>query len=301
MKSIGSYFPTKSKDMNIKLSAIVNRQIKPNNIIVIDDSSADEEDVAGECRMDDTPVQDLKSNSQGILNLSSGTKVDPVSENPFIQFAHGLGASESSYFSKSATLPICINSANSRQIVETNKSQNKTHSTIRKDIKRKRKRKESTDVENFASKSEEELIECMQKWQSMAVEDAPLEVRRFQVLVAARLHAQSQEPVVRKAMKALHEYFYHTSDESKFLCCESLSKADPEIISNIISSVLFANVKSKHIVQAAREVKTTFHGIVPTSQHGLKSITGIGPHLAELLFYVNSPKAFAKIESLKVS
>lgn len=288
--------------MNIKLSAIVNRQVKPNDIIVIDDSSADEKDIEDECRVDGESVQYLKDDSQEIYNLSAETKMEPMTENPFIQFAHGLGASESSYFSTSAPLPTLF--TNTKEVSKTNISRNTTHATTKKDIKRKRKRKE-LDVENFASKSEEELIECMQKWQSMAVEDAPLEIRRFQVLVAARLHAQSQEPVVRKAMKALHSHFHNTSDTSKvnsvFLCCETLSKADPEIISSIISSVLFANVKSKHIIKAAQEVKTTFNGIVPTSQHGLKSITGIGPHLAELLFYVNSPKAFAKIESLKVS
>ena len=105
MKSIGSYFQVNSKDMNIKLSAIVNRQVKPNDIIVIDDSSADEKDIEDECRVDGESVQYLKDDSQEIYNLSAETKMEPMTENPFIQFAHGLGASESSYFSTSAPLP----------------------------------------------------------------------------------------------------------------------------------------------------------------------------------------------------
>jgi endonuclease III len=299
MKTIGSYFPAKSKDINMNLSSIDRRQVKPNDIIIIDDSSADED--TEECTVVNKTAHDLNIPSKRrIHDISDEGNMEPSTENPFMQFAHGLGASESSYFSASATLPTSTKTE-TKQIMKTNISRNRTDSSSRKDVKMRRKRKESTDVENFASKSEEELIACMQKWQSMAIQDAPIEIRRFQVLVAARLHAQSQEKVVRKAMKALHEYFHQSSDKlhGAFLSCESLSKADPETISKIISSVLFANVKSKHIIQAAREVKSTFHGIVPTSLHGLKSITGVGPHLAELLFYVNSPNSFAKIESLK--
>ena len=57
--------------------------------------------------------------------------------------------------------------------------------------------------------------------------------------------------------------------------------------------VLFANVKSQQIVEAAREIKTQFRGKVPETLHGMKLITGIGPKLAGLLYHVNSPMSFS--------
>eukprot|EP00560_Eucampia_antarctica_P006404 CAMPEP_0197828066 /NCGR_PEP_ID=MMETSP1437-20131217/4711_1 /TAXON_ID=49252 ORGANISM="Eucampia antarctica, Strain CCMP1452" /NCGR_SAMPLE_ID=MMETSP1437 /ASSEMBLY_ACC=CAM_ASM_001096 /LENGTH=125 /DNA_ID=CAMNT_0043429149 /DNA_START=273 /DNA_END=650 /DNA_ORIENTATION=- len=78
------------------------------------------------------------------------------------------------------------------------------------------------------------------------------------------------------------------------LCTETLSNANPEVISNIIPSVLFANVKSRQIIQAAKDVRSRFHGRVPETQHGLNSIMGIGPRLADLLSYVNRYSAFTE-------
>mmetsp|Transcript_5838 Transcript_5838/g.8765 ORF Transcript_5838/g.8765 Transcript_5838/m.8765 type:complete len:111 (+) Transcript_5838:298-630(+) len=79
-----------------------------------------------------------------------------------------------------------------------------------------------------------------------------------------------------------------------FLDAETLSKADPSEIAKVISSVLFANVKAKQIVQAAAQVKSQFRGVVPESQHSLKMITGIGPKLAEVLHHVNCREHYKK-------
>jgi endonuclease III len=161
----------------------------------------------------------------------------------------------------------------------------------------------------FDLMTKEEKIKCQLKWQSFADQHAPIETRRFQVLVAARLHCRAHECTVRSAMDALKDYIVTTASSSSasfisekekqdlnnnsiFLDAETLAIADPNEISKVISSVLFANVKAKHIIKAAQEVKSRFRGIVPESQHGLKMITGIGPKLAQVLHHVNAKRLY---------
>lgn len=169
----------------------------------------------------------------------------------------------------------------------------------------------------------EQKDKCKSKWQSFADENAPLETKRFQVLIAARLHCQAHESVVRSTMEALKQYIVEqttaansanttnttntnndtatstsSSKESNqdkepiYLDAMTLSKANPTEVAKVISSVLFANVKSKQIIKAAYEIKTRFHGIVPESLHGLQMITGIGPKLADVLHHVNSKRHY---------
>ncbi len=157
----------------------------------------------------------------------------------------------------------------------------------------------------YKDMTQDQLAKCRRKWQSFADEDAPIQIKRFQVLIAARLHCQAHESTVRKAMVDLRKLFSNQSGDATetkssiqcesdqpYLCPNSLSTASPDEISKIISSVLFANVKSKQIIQAANEIKSQFHGNVPETIKGMQMITGIGPKLAQLLFYVNSMAAY---------
>jgi len=123
------------------------------------------------------------------------------------------------------------------------------------------------------------------KWQSMADPDASLEVRRFQVLVAARLHARCQEPSVRKAMASLREALVELS-------VDEVSEADPEGLAQLITNLQFYNAKAKQIVKAAQEIKSRFGGVVPEDEHSLLQITGIGKIFADLLAFVNTRSAY---------
>jgi endonuclease III len=269
------------------------------------------------------PSSAITSESNGTIDSAerSDNRQESISTNPFLKFAHDLGGPESSYFAD------LLKSSN--DVEEKSKSETKgSKSTKRKESKERaqcaskqpcksRKRtmvKDAKDCE-FSKKTKEELEECRNKWQSFADLDAPVEIRRFQVLIAARIHCQAHEGTVRKAMITLRNHYREPSLESsplqsdengsnteqvnvaveqRYLSPETLSKADPEEIAKMISSVLFANVKSKQIVQAAKEVKHQFYCKVPESETSLKSITGIGPKLAELLFHVNSHSSHEK-------
>ena len=152
---------------------------------------------------------------------------------------------------------------------------------------------ESTKSKNL--NEEEYRQELITKWHSFSDENAPLEERRFQVLIAARIHARCQEKVVFQAMQRLREYFAQKvtddgqhNDGLQSLSPQYLAQCDPETdIAPLLSSVLFGNVKAQHIVQAAQDVMSKFRGQVPESMVSLKDITGIGPKLAAILNIVN--------------
>jgi len=143
-------------------------------------------------------------------------------------------------------------------------------------------KKKKEDFVRIKDLSVEEQTRIVQKWHGMTDCSAPLEVRRYQVLLAARLHARCQEPSVRKAMASLQTTF------SNNVTVDELSNADPDVVANCISNLQFYNVKARQVVQAAQEIKSRFQGIVPEDEESLSQITGIGKCFADLLAFVNT-------------
>ena len=132
---------------------------------------------------------------------------------------------------------------------------------------------------------------CITKWHSFAVPTDSIELQRFHVLIAARLHAKCQEGTVKKAMDLLRGYFR----ESGGLTPETLSTTNPEDIAPLLSSVLFGKTKANQIVQAARDV-LRLGGEVPELNKRLQMITGIGPKLAGILSAVNTKESYLSNE-----
>jgi len=154
--------------------------------------------------------------------------------------------------------------------------------------------KNPLSIRETAESKQNEKIErqiLISKWHSFADPNAPIEQRRFQVLVAARLHARCQEPVVLKAMDKLRTYLDGKSmSDSKSggdvhalggqgqqtlatqqqsiqpnetsmqgLTVHSLASSNAETeIAPLLSSVLFGNTKANQIVQAAKDVLSKF-------------------------------------------
>jgi endonuclease III len=133
--------------------------------------------------------------------------------------------------------------------------------------------------------SAEDQERIRKKWHSLVDPAAPLEVKRFQLLVAARLHARCQEPSVHKAMNSLRDVF-----PNKFTV-NTVAAADPEVLANCISNVVHYNVKAQHIVKAAQQIKTRFGGKVPEDEKSLLELTGIGKVFADLLAFINTREA----------
>jgi endonuclease III len=191
-------------------------------------------------------------------------------ENPFAAFAFRESKESTSSLKKSSIL--------------TWKKTMPEKTTAAPKSKRPRTTGKTTDWVKMHDISSEEQHRVISKWHSLADENAPLEVRRFQVLIAARLHARCQEPTVRKAIKSLREILPELS-------VDQVAKADPEVLAAAISNLQFFNVKAQQIVKAAQQIQSQFGGSVPEDEHSLLQITGVGKVFADLLAFVNTRSA----------
>jgi hypothetical protein len=218
---------------------------------------------------DDEAVVVANNESQDETKASSPPAAK--SENPFACFAHGVPDP----LEKKESRPLQWRVSN---VGKPNNTSAKPKVADKKDSYVKLK-----DI------SAEEQDRITNKWHSMADPVAPLEVRRFQVLVAARLHARCQEPTVRKAMKSLQDAFQDSS-----FSVDEVAKADPEVLAHYINNLQFYNVKAKQIVKAANEIKAQFQGMVPEDEHSLLQITGVGKVFADLLAFVNTRAAHSQ-------
>jgi endonuclease III len=251
--------------------------------------------------IDDNEIDKSDPSQRGENNDNQN---DNISSNPFAAFA--FQAEETSSISiKSKSWPSkkrileSTSKTSSSMALKSKKQIKSTTQSIRQQDKVKSSwsiadlHAESTKSKNL--NEEEYRQELITKWHSFSDENAPLEERRFQVLIAARIHARCQEKVVSQAMQRLREYFAQkeTADDGQHNSMQSLSpqylaQCDPETdIAPLLSSVLFGNVKAQHIVLAAQDVLSKFRGQVPESMVNLKDITGIGPKLAAILNIVN--------------
>eukprot|EP00536_Pseudo-nitzschia_multiseries_P011600 jgi/Psemu1/308378/fgenesh1_kg.405_\ len=140
----------------------------------------------------------------------------------------------------------------------------------------------------------DEQSRIVRKWQSMADPSAPLEVRRYQVFLAARLHARCQEPTVRKAMNNVRAYFAGLPEPTMVTVGE-IAEMEPGVLASHISNLQFYNAKAKQIVKAAQELLERHGGIVPEDEFSLLQITGIGKVFADLLALVNTREAHEKV------
>jgi endonuclease III len=245
-------------------------------------------------------------NSEPSLSGENNDNQNDNNSNPFAAFAFkaeetsSISIKSKSWPSKKRTLESTSKTSSSMALKSKKEIKIKsTTQSIRKQDKIKSSwsiaalHAESTKSKNL--NEEQYRQELITKWHSFSDENAPLEERRFQVLIAARIHARCQEKVVSQAMQRLREYFAQkeTADDGQHNSMQSLSpqylaQCDPETdIAPLLSSVLFGNVKAQHIVLAAQDVLSKFRGQVPESMVSLKDITGIGPKLAAILNIVN--------------
>lgn len=266
-----------SKKRNIIAAAESNQ--KQDVIEVLDDSSIEEDDV-GECahiRNDDRQIdegeeEDERETAQDINNTreehqKQAEVVEPDSaKNPFSQFAFSAAGSPQ----KQGSLTKWMQSnANGKQPSNNKKKPRTFQSGGTEWIK----------MEDLPKHERDKIIA---KWHGLVDPAASLEDRRFQVLVAARLHARCQEPVVRSAMLSLRNALHND------LSVAHVAQANPKDLAPAINNLQYYNTKALHIVKAAQEIKSQFGGVVPESEHLLKQLTGVGPVIADLLAFVNT-------------
>ena len=272
---------------------------------------------------------------RAISSPRSGSSSSSPSKKPRTQFNLIQGVQPSTSKSAKSSKGATITTAKTQTLGEPSKQcpavrisiHTNRNATNKNSSKKKRDGKGGGTVEAFVRMKDlslEEQQRITKKWQSLADPNAPLEVRRFQVLVASRLHARCQEPSVRKAMSELRQLFHDNNSSSNdgsniatsttpataadndpnagessnvssgsYFHARTVAKADPEVLAHYMSNLQFYNVKAKHIVEASKQIVAQFGGIVPEDEHSLLQIIGIGKTFADLLAFVNTRKAWA--------
>eukprot|EP00980_Cylindrotheca_fusiformis_P005085 scaffold1080_cov195-Cylindrotheca_fusiformis.AAC.3 len=227
------------------------------------DSRDDKEKTASIDHSDESP----RPNAGYCQDEEIDGSASPNKENPFACFAFKSGEpippKKESRFQKRSTL----NKPDNKKVENDKKGQSNAFIKM-------------ADVDA----AEQERIR--KKWHSLVDPTASLEVKRFQLLVAARLHARCQEASVHKAMNRLREMFSELS-------VEQVAAADPQVLASCITNVVHYNVKAQHIVKSAQEIISRFKGKVPEDEKSLLELTGIGKVFADLLGFINTRQAYS--------
>lgn len=227
---------------------------------------------------DETPVGDEETRELPSSPLSRS--------NPFAQFAHSEEPQKNAFerfappnasTASSAAKPKML----SQPTISARKESILSASKPRLDANTKRKPCNKCMMRELPRDEQDRIT---QKWISLA--DPPttssLEARRFQVLVAAQLHARCQEPSVKKALTALRSFF-----PNGMLTVDHVAGANPDDLAKCLTNLQYYNVKAQHLVRAAKEIQLQFGGVVPEDEHALNRITGVGKVFADLLAFVN--------------
>lgn len=146
-----------------------------------------------------------------------------------------------------------------------------------------------SDWKPMAELATEEQERVKRKWHGLVIHDSTVSVEdaRFQIMVASRLHARCQEGMVRKCMAALHD--------AGVLTCIKMAQCDWEVLASLLTCLQYYNTKSKHLVQASKQLLENYEGKVPESKEDLLKIIGIGPVMADLLSTINTLTAHQSI------
>ncbi|OWZ19475.1 Endonuclease III [Phytophthora megakarya] len=103
-------------------------------------------------------------------------------------------------------------------------------------------------------------------------------VERFQLLVAALLSSQTQDPITYAAMQRLHEL-----GENEGLTIEVVQATSEETLSNTLKPVGFYHRKAHQLKCVAATLRTQFHGDIPRSLDELLQLPGIGPKIGRVI------------------
>ena len=96
----------------------------------------------------------------------------------------------------------------------------------------------------------------------------------FQLLVATVLSAQCTDKRINQVTPNL---FMHYPD------AESMAKAEPEDVLELIKSVSYPNSKAQHLVDLSRMLVSDFGGVVPSEMSQLVKLPGVGRKTANVV------------------
>lgn len=150
--------------------------------------------------------------------------------------------------------------------------------------KRPREHSKAAPSEDFAAMPAAERARIAAKWRSFAPEVCDAGATRFQMLVAAILHAKATEAVVRSAMARLQRAAASGASPSA-LTPAWLEAVNEEALVALLDGIHWHKVKARRLIAASAMVASLWSsGAMPRlSCKELMAIPGVGPKLAVVL------------------
>lgn len=96
----------------------------------------------------------------------------------------------------------------------------------------------------------------------------------FQLLVAVMLSAQMTDKGVNKATKKLFEQVGAPED---------ILQLDEEVVRNMLHSINYYRVKTKHLFLTAQKLVNDYNGIIPNSLEEMQKLPGVGIKTAKVV------------------
>lgn len=104
-------------------------------------------------------------------------------------------------------------------------------------------------------------------------------VERFQLLVAALLSSQTQDPITYAAMQRLHQL----GENEEGLTIKTVQDTSEEKLSETLKPVGFYHRKAQQLKRVAVILRSQFHGDIPRSLDELLQLPGIGPKIGRVI------------------
>ncbi|KAL4160392.1 hypothetical protein PRNP1_000961 [Phytophthora ramorum] len=108
---------------------------------------------------------------------------------------------------------------------------------------------------------------------------ASAKVERFQLLVAALLSSQTQDPITYAAMQRLHGL----GENDEGLTIAVVQATSEEKLGEVLQPVGFYHRKAHQLKRVAVILRTQFHGDIPQSLNELQELPGIGPKIGRVI------------------
>mmetsp|Transcript_30142 Transcript_30142/g.73366 ORF Transcript_30142/g.73366 Transcript_30142/m.73366 type:complete len:299 (+) Transcript_30142:107-1003(+) len=121
----------------------------------------------------------------------------------------------------------------------------------------------------------------IEKWSPLRDFSLVYESLKFQIVVAAILSKQTQFSIVLKAINVMKSE-PELCDKGNLLPAQCM-KFDEQKLKSMICFVHYNKQKAKHVIKTAEVIQGRFRGKVPTTQHYLQSLPGIGPTLSAVI------------------
>ncbi|RLN90935.1 hypothetical protein BBJ28_00008730 [Nothophytophthora sp. Chile5] len=121
---------------------------------------------------------------------------------------------------------------------------------------------------------------------------ATAKAERFQLLVAALLSSQTQDPITYAAMQRLHQL----GEGGGGLTIEAVLATKEERLDELLQPVGFHRRKAQQLKRVASILRSRHHDDVPTGLDELLALPGIGPKIARVILLL----AWGKVDGIVV-